>query len=213
MATRSERYLGTKLSSDSYHSTELANRLDSGWSCFFKLKDTLCDRRLPLRDRIKLFEASVTPCVLYACGTWTMTVERERRFNVTRRRMLRWMIRTARAHDEDWVTYIKRATHTSEELASSLGSVRWVVLQRKRKWQFAGKAAVQSDGRWSRRLLGWRPWFRCLPRRDIGHPVKRWDDDISSLAGGDWIREAARDKVWQAALSGFIDESGVMWRA
>ena len=31
--------MGRQLSTDSYHDTELANRVASGWACFFKLKD------------------------------------------------------------------------------------------------------------------------------------------------------------------------------
>ena len=211
--SQSERYLGRKLSCDSYHDTELSNRIASGWSCFFKLKDALCDRRLLVRDRIKLFEASVTPCVLYACSTWTMTAHREQRLITTRRRMLRWMINTPRAREEEWVDYIRRATHSSEELAASFGSISWVVTQRERKWRYAGKAALQNDRRWTRRLLGWRPWFRCWPRRLVGHPAKRWDDDLSSFAGGDWVNVAAHDETWQAALCGFIDSTGSVWRS
>ena len=99
----SEKYLGRKLSLDTYHDTEIANRLASGWACFFKLKDTLCNRRVALRDRLKLFEACVSPCILYACSTWTMTANRERLLTSARRRMLRWIVRVPRKHEEDWV--------------------------------------------------------------------------------------------------------------
>jgi hypothetical protein len=211
-ASQSERYLGRKLSTDDYHDTELANRVASGWACFFKFKDALCNRGLPLRDRLKLFESCVAPCVLYACCTWTLTLEREDLLNKTRRRMLRWMTRVARQPEEDWVDFITRATHLSEELAASHGSKNWITTHRQRKWQFAGKAATHVDGRWTHRLLAWRPWFRCWPKRSVGHPVRRWSDDIVTFAGGDWIDEAARDGMWQASLTGFIDAEGLIWR-
>ena len=211
-ASQSERYLGRKLSTDEYHDTELSNRIACGWACFFKFKDALCGRGLPLGDRLKLFEACVTPCILYACSTWTMTLEREHLLNRTRRRMLRWMTRVARHPEEDWIDFITRATHSSEELAASHGLTNWIVTQRQRKWQFAGKVAAQIDGRWTHRLLAWRPWFRCWPRRSVGRPVRRWADDIVSFAGGDWIGEAARGVLWQASLLGFVDAEGLIWR-
>ena len=31
--------------------------------------------KIPLRDRLKLFDATVTPSLRYASGTWTMTKE------------------------------------------------------------------------------------------------------------------------------------------
>ena len=175
-AGESERYLGRKLSTDDYHNTELNNRLASGWSAFFKLKGALCNRNVPLKDRIALFDSSVTPCVLYACGTWTMTASRDHKLRCTRRRMLRWMIRPARNVSEEWPDYIKRATHTCEALAARYGSTDWMTLQRTRKCNLAAKCALGTDQRWSCRLLHWRPWFRCTQHRDVGHPTKRWTD-------------------------------------
>ena len=174
----SEKYLGRKLSIDEYHNTELENRLASGWAAFFKLKGALCNRIVPLKDRISLFESSVTPCVLYACGTWTMTASREHKLRCARRRMLRWMIKPRRDDSEDWPEYIKRATHTCEDLAERHGSIDWVISQHRRKCNLAAKCAIGDDQRWSCRLLHWRPWFRCSQHRNVGRPMKRWTDDF-----------------------------------
>ena len=109
-----EKYLGRKLSINDYHSVEMHNRLASGWACFFKFKDVLCNWQLPLKDRIKLFEATVVPCVLYACGAWTLRAETERRLRSARRRMLRWMVRIRKHLQEDLTEYMKPATHTNK---------------------------------------------------------------------------------------------------
>ena len=45
--------------------------------------------------------------------------------------MIRWIVGVPRLIDEDSVTYIKRATHRSEELATSYGSTDWSVLYRR----------------------------------------------------------------------------------
>ena len=174
----SEKYLGRKLSVDEYHHVELKNRLAMGWAAFFKLKGALCNRQIPIKDRIALFEASVSPCVLYACGSWTMTTDMLQKLRSTRRRMLRWMIKPARKMDEEWPHYIQRATHICEDLAFWHGSNDWATLQQKRKCNLAAKCSLSLDGRWSNRLLHWKPWFRCMPWRSVGHPVKRWADDF-----------------------------------
>ena len=59
----SEKYLGRKLSIDDFHICELDHRLASGWAAFFKFKGALCNKGIPLSNRIALFEAVVTPCV------------------------------------------------------------------------------------------------------------------------------------------------------
>ena len=174
----SEKYLGRKLSVDNFHDAELDNRLAMGWAAFFKLKGALCNRQIPLKDRLRLFESTVTPCVLYACGTWTMTSDKHHRLRCTWRRMLRWMIRPSRAENEEWPNYIKRSTHTCEALASRHGCHDWVAQQRKRKGELGAKCTLTHDARWACRLLRWVPWFRCIPFRHVGRPVKRWIDDF-----------------------------------
>jgi len=178
----SEKYLGRKLATKDYHDVEFANRISSGWAAFCKFKGVLCDRQVALKDRVRLLEATVTPCILYACGTWTMTAGMERKLRATKRRMLRRMIRITRAPAEPWPDFMKRATHISEGLANSNGATDWVAVQRERKLNLATKTFCYDDGRWSQRLLTWQPWFRCCPTRSIGHPVKRWDENLTRLA-------------------------------
>ena len=198
-----EKYLGRKFAMDKYHQTELAHRIASGWGAFFKSKEILCNRALPLFDRLRLFEATVTPCVLYACGTWTLSADLERQLRSSQRRMLRWIVGVRRHPDEEFVEYIKRATHTSNELALQSGVHDWVVTQRVRKWKLAGNVARRQDGRWSQRILAWRPWFRKLAYRDVGRPVQRWDDSIVAMAGSSWT-DAARDQnLWEALSFGY----------
>ena len=202
-AEETEKYLGRKLSATSFHPTEFANRMGAGWATFFKLKQVLCNRKVPLRDRFKLFECTVTPCALYACGTWTTTVEVEHKLTTTRRGMIRWMVGVPRESEETWPLFMQRTTHRSEELARKYGAVDWVVLQRTQKWRLAGKAATSTDGRWTKRLLEWKPWFRAFPRRDVGRPFKRWDDDLAQLAGGAWPEAALDSAVWEALGEAF----------
>jgi hypothetical protein len=73
----STMYLGRALTFGSFHDTEIQNRINRGWAKFHTFKKELCGRCFPLSDRLRLFEATVTPSVLYGCGSWTMTKERE----------------------------------------------------------------------------------------------------------------------------------------
>ena len=200
----SERYLGRQLSMQEYHRTELVNRIKCGWKAFFKFKDALCNRSLPLRNRMKLFGAVVTPSVLYASGTWTMTIENERALRTAQRRMMRWIVQVGRLHDEEWVDYITRSTRRSIQLASACGVEDWIEIQRCRKFDLAGRTANLHDGRWNTRLLSWRPWFREHPRRNVGRPCKRWQDDLVCLAGGSWMTDGVDANLWAALKTGYI---------
>ena len=147
-----ERYLGRQLAVAGYHATELANRVDVGWKAFFEFKAVLYNRGIPVKSRLRLFESVVTPCVLYASGTWTMTVAGELKLRTARRKMLRWMVRVGRKLEEDWVEYLRRATSRCDLLAAEHAVSDWVVLQRERKWKLASQVASQDDQRSCARL-------------------------------------------------------------
>ena len=92
----STMYLGRLLSIQDVHNVEIKHRLKRAWAKFMVYKKELCGKAYPLRDRLKLFEATVTPTVLYGCGCWTMTEDREKLLRCTQRRMLRWIVGVGR---------------------------------------------------------------------------------------------------------------------
>ena len=168
-------------------------------------KDALCNKSLTLASRIRLFEAVVSPCVLYGCAAWTMNSEREKKLKTARRRMLRWMVGTRRLVDESWVDFIIRATAEAENVAKKYGATCWLLVQRRRKWRFSGQTARRTDGRWSQRLLDWKPWFRCAPRRRVGRPTARWEDCFVQIAGGNWTEAAKDESLWACFEEHFCD--------
>ena len=106
------------------------------------------------------------------------------------------MLGTRRLTEETWVEHIQRATHLAEDMMQSLGYECWVTEHRRRKWRLAGRVSQSNDGRWSKRLLGWQPFFRCVPRRNVGHPYRRWEDSIVDVAGGDWVNVTLDADLW-----------------
>ena len=169
-----------------------------------KNKTALCNRSCSLRFRLRAFDAIVTPTVLYGASSWTMTTKMEQLLCSTRRRMLRYIVGVRRQQDETWVEYIQRATHKSEDLATSHGLRNWVELQRRKKWRIAGKTACGSENRWCKRILEWQPWFRCNPKRDVGRPLTRWNDDIVKMAGESWTETATDERFWRILEAGYL---------
>ena len=143
--SNSVAYLGRTLCMHKQHDTEVSARLAKAWKKFFALKADLCGKHASLRTRLKLFEATVTPTLLYGSGSWTMTVERERLLKTTQRRMLRWMLgsfwkppaeessessdsvneseeppdsegeASDKLLEETWLDWMHRCTHNAEE--------------------------------------------------------------------------------------------------
>jgi len=85
-------YLGRKLSLTDTHETEVTHRIAKAWTKFMSYKTELCSKHYALKDRLRLFQATVTGTLLYGSGSWTLTSALEGKLRTTQRRMLRWMV-------------------------------------------------------------------------------------------------------------------------
>ena len=213
--SQAEKYLGRKLSFRDGQLTEFRNRTAAAWAAFHKHKGELCSKWYPLRDRIRLFDATVTPTMLYACGTWALTKVMERELITIRRRMLRYVFRLFRRKEsddnsgishqdgkEDWIEYLRRSARLIDDMSGTLGSEDWVRTYRKRKWRFAGAVATRTDSRWSTAAARWRCTYAV--GRERGHPKLRWTDAIVKYAGGDWYNIASDVSLWACLEEGFV---------
>ena len=69
-------YLGRALGMTEMHDEQLRNRVAKAWSKFSIYRGELVEKNFPIRCRMRLFNASVTPTILYGSGSWAMTSER-----------------------------------------------------------------------------------------------------------------------------------------
>ena len=97
----SVKYLGQRISFDDAVSTEVKNRLKAGWATFTSHRQELTGKHYPLKQRLRLFDGTVTPTILYAASTWTLTEPLRQQLQRTQRRMLRMVIGTPRRRHTD----------------------------------------------------------------------------------------------------------------
>ncbi len=65
------KYLGQTITFHTPMEADIDSRLRAPWSTFTFRRQELTSKHYPLANRLRLFDATVTPCVLYAAGTWT----------------------------------------------------------------------------------------------------------------------------------------------
>jgi hypothetical protein len=202
----SERYLGRKLTFKDHNEVELANRTAAAWAAFHKHKEEPCNRHYRIEDRVRLFEAVVTPTALYGCAAWALTSKMSDNLKTARRKMLRYVFhlhrRRAGPHAETWVEYMRRSARQVDELTLKYGIEEWTTMHRRRKWAFAGQTARQTDSRWSTLSLEWKPHEGH--GRSRGRPRTRWSDDLEKYAGGSWPDEALDSELWKALEEGYV---------
>ena len=135
---------------------------------------------IPISLRLKkLFDAVITPTMLYGAGTWAMTKGREAQLRTVQRKMLR-SIRSRQSHvkfetTEEYVEWVRAATRKAEAIMSQHNVEDWVKTQRAEQWDWAGKVATCSDKRWSSEAIDWDP----PDPRKRGRPRQRWHDAVN----------------------------------
>ena len=94
----SVKYLGQKISFHQQETLEIKSRIRAAWATFHKYRQALTSKKYMLNHRLRFFDATVSPTLCYAAGTWTPSKEHERMIQSTQRKMLRLVIQTKRKY-------------------------------------------------------------------------------------------------------------------
>ena len=138
-----------------------------------------------------VFDQCVLPVMTYGAETLTLTTASANKLMVTQRKMERSMLGVS-----------LRDHIRNEDLRRRTGVTDVVNQIRKLKWNWAGHVARMSDGRWTKRLLEWRP---RLDKRSKGRPPTRWTDDLRRFAGN-WIQRAQDRKEWAEMGEAYVQQ-------
>ena len=222
--TSGTMYLGRMLTLTNAHEGELRHRIACAWRKFGMLKRGLCDKKVSLHQRLRLFHAVVTPSILYGCASWVLTRSMENDLRTVQRKMLRavlgkWREASSR-QDEDPETSTDSDDNVDnvegEDIEEGEILESWVEWKR-RVTHYALEAINKvsvPDWAEEQRRRKWR-WCGHVARRTDGrwtnkvlewqpsgnrkrrHPKLRWEDGILSF--------------WQA-LGYNMDECEERWR-
>ena len=173
------KYLGRCFCGDLRHraGSALEHRLGCAWAKFRDLEKTLTNHHVGIRLRLRLFDAVVSPTVLYGLETAPLTSALLTRLDTTQRCMLRRMLGWV-CFDED--TYEERGRRMKLRLQRALAlhpvkewSAQWA--QRKQKL----KDNMTLAPPWTRASYEWSPQTcgthnNHIPYRKAGRPRTQW---------------------------------------
>ena len=204
-------YLGRAVRLTDMNDEEIKSRISKAWSKYGTFRKELNDASVPIKLRMKLFDAVVSPTILYGSEAWAMTKRRQVMLRSTQRKMLRLMIQAHRTYDyfDDHISWIKDATKKAEAAMAEHGVKSWTESQCARSWAWAGKVAQSHEGRWTYLAAKWQPHAR----RSRGRPKARWHDPINQYLtnatsiehhGDDWINVASSASTWTSHMDNYI---------
>ena len=72
------KYLGSTIQADRDSTKEDGKRIQAGWSSWRKVTGVLCDKKIPVKMKGKLFKTMVRPAMLFGMEAVEMTKKQEK---------------------------------------------------------------------------------------------------------------------------------------
>ena len=97
-------YLGGKIPADLRRCSvvEVAHRINAAWGKFDKFRYVLTNRHVSIKGRLQLFNAVITPTILFGLGSLPPTKRQLEDIDVLQRKMLRSIVGGYRVEGEAW---------------------------------------------------------------------------------------------------------------
>ena len=185
------KYLGATLAENGDLDAEMTHRIQSGWKNWKRISEILCDRRISLRVKGKVYKTVVRPAMMYGAETWAVKKAHEKKLDVAEMRILRWM---------SGVTKMDRIRNERIRGTTKVGEISKKVQESRLKWY--GHVSRREDEYVGKRVLG----MEVPGKRRRGRPKRRWMDNIrNDLSERGLSEEDAQDRSRWRRLTRHID--------
>ena len=185
------KYLGA-IVTDAGSKPEILARIAQTTVALTKLKTIWKDRNIALSSKIRLMRALVMSIFLYACESWTLTADLERRIQAMEMRCFRRLLGISyKDHitNEEVRNRVRQAIGPHEDLLTTV---------RRRKLKWYGHVS-RSSGLAKTVLQG-----TVQGKRKRGRQRKRWEDNISEWTGmrlSETLRQSERREEWRELVT------------
>ncbi|KAL1446119.1 hypothetical protein WDU94_000032 [Cyamophila willieti] len=85
------KYLGSVINENGTCNADVQSRIQIGWLKFRSMTGVLCDRKMPIKLKGKLYKSAIRPALLYGSECWTLYKSYSNQIHTTEMRMLRWI--------------------------------------------------------------------------------------------------------------------------
>lgn len=155
------RYLGSRVASDGDSLGDARARVNAAWMKWRQSTGVLCDQKIPIRLKSKIYRTVIRPVALYGAECWPSSKQHERALHTMEMRMLRWSL---------GLTLLDHAVN--EDVRRRLGVAPIQDKMREARLRWYGHVARADAGSVARRALDLSP----DGQRPRGRPKKRWMD-------------------------------------
>ena len=190
-AVKSFKYLGA-IVSDEGSKKEVVSRIAQATTMFQKLEKIWKDKNISLKSKIKLMRTLAISVLLYACESWTLTSELEKKISATEMKFYRKILNI---NYQDHVTNIE----VSRRITAAVGPQETLLNTVKRRKLMWFGHVTRSTGLSKIVLQG-----TVQGGRRRGRQRKRWEENIKEWTGMslyEAMRMASDRNVWKQIIA------------
>ena len=125
-----KKYIGSMFDAEGGTTIDCKNRVRLAWNKWREVTGVICDKKVPVKLKHKIYKIVIRPTMTYGAECWTMKKKDEILMNRTEMRMLRWIqgvsLREHTGNEEIWeaATVQPIATHLMQKRLRWYGHVR-----------------------------------------------------------------------------------------
>ena len=131
--------------------------------------------------RLRMFDSVITSTALFSMETVPLTDQLQNRLDVVQRTMLRRMIGWVCISEESFAERGHRMKEQMRKIQEKHSMESWSSLIHTRKAKLNDR--LHECPYWCKQIVERHPYLNrhlnfSQPRRVVGHPLNRWDDDL-----------------------------------
>ena len=128
-----------------------------------ELSGVICDKKIPTKLKLLIYQTVIRPTLLYGCETWPMSVKDEKRMATTEMRMVRWAM---------GVSLLEH--RRNEEILEEAKVEAIATVMRRRRLEWFGHVKRRGETENIRAVAE----MKMEGKRPRGRPKLRWKDTI-----------------------------------
>lgn len=183
------KYLGRNLPGECVfrRSVEVKHRIQCAWYKFGQYKHILTNGKVSIQLRLRLFDAVVTPTILYGLAVLPLSTILLEDIEIVQRKMLRKIVGWVRLPEETWEVTMRRMKFRVNRALQQRPVMAWSERIARNLWKMVLRIKEAPNESWINKTSMWEvnecddPYSEFLPNRSRGAICLQWDSSVNKF--------------------------------